>query len=81
MLEIHDFGRRLSQLRRKAHLTQKELGRLCRVSSQAISKWERGYNCPDILIIDELASALGVPIEELFSFGGEVIKSEVDKND
>ena len=68
MLDIKKFGRRLAALRQAAHLRQKDIANRCNLSTQAISKWERGQSCPDLLIIDEIASALGVEVEELFSF-------------
>ena len=66
MLNIKEFGRRIATLRRAAHLRQQDVAKKCRVSVQAVSKWERGQNCPDILILDELAAALGVEIKDLF---------------
>lgn len=68
MIDIKKFGHRLAHLRRAAHLKQRDIAKLFSVSVQAVSKWERGHNCPDILIVDELAKAFGVTIEELFLF-------------
>ncbi len=62
------FGRRIADLRHKAHLRQQDIADKCHVSVQAISKWERGHSCPDLLIVDDLASALGVEVKELFSY-------------
>ena len=62
------FGRRIQDLRHKAHLRQQDIADKCHVSVQAISKWERGRSCPDLLIIDDLAQALGVEVRDLFSY-------------
>jgi transcriptional regulator with XRE-family HTH domain len=35
------------------------------VSPQAVSKWERGLACPDLVFLDDLADLLDVSIEEL----------------
>ena len=35
------------------------------VSPQAVSKWERGLACPDLVFLDDLAALLGVSLEEL----------------
>ena len=59
------FAHRIGSLRRAAALTQRDLARVCGVTSQAVSKWERGISCPDIQILDELAYALDVSLEEL----------------
>ena len=66
MIDIKIFGRRLSHLRHVANLKQQDVAEKCFVSVQAVSKWERGQSCPDLLILDELASVLGVEIKDLF---------------
>ena len=66
MLDIKNFGKRLFHLRHTAHLRQQDVAQRCFVSIQAVSKWERGQSCPDLLILDDLASALGVEIKDLF---------------
>ncbi len=66
MLDIKDFGGRLAYLRHKIGYRQSDIAKLCGVSSQAVSKWENGMTCPDILILDDLASALKVEIQDLF---------------
>ncbi|MBR2010486.1 MAG: helix-turn-helix transcriptional regulator [Clostridia bacterium] len=66
MLDIKNFGQRLSHLRHMAHLKQQDVAEKCFVSVQAVSKWERGQSCPDLLILDDLAAALGVEIKNLF---------------
>ena len=66
MLDLKKFSRRISYLRRRAHLRQQDIAKSCFVSVQAVSKWERGKCCPDLLILDNLATALGVEIKDLF---------------
>lgn len=66
MLDIKNFGQRLLQLRHKAHLKQQDVAEKCFVSVQAVSKWERGQCCPDLLMLDNIALALGVEIKDLF---------------
>ncbi|MBR2311729.1 MAG: helix-turn-helix transcriptional regulator [Clostridia bacterium] len=66
MIDIKSFGQRLSELRRNADLKQQDVAEKCFVSIQAVSKWERGQSCPDLLILDDLALALGVKIKDLF---------------
>ena len=45
-------------------LTQKQLA-VNLGNPQAVSKWERGLSCPDILILDELAGIFNVSIGEV----------------
>ena len=66
MLNTEEFGRRLAKLRRQMGKKQREVADDLGVTPQAVSKWERGLSCPDILMLDELASSLGVCIAELF---------------
>ena len=66
MIDIKKFGRRLSYLRQKANLRQKDVAERCYISIQAVSKWERGQSRPDLLMLDDLAAALGVEIKDLF---------------
>ena len=66
MLNTEEFGRRLASLRRQSGKKQREVADELGVTPQAVSKWERGLSCPDILMLDELASSLGVSIAALF---------------
>lgn len=67
MLNMEKFGRRLADLRHQSGKKQREVADALGVTTQAVSKWERGLSCPDILILDELSSLLGVSIAELFA--------------
>lgn len=63
---IQKFGRRLADLRQRSGKTQREVAAALDVTPQAVSKWERGLSCPDVLMLSDLASALGVTIANLF---------------
>ena len=67
MLNMEKLGRRIAELRLHAGLKQHEIADRVGVSPQAVSKWERGLSCPDILVLDDLALALGTTISELFA--------------
>ena len=67
MLNTEEFGRRLATLRHKTGKKQRHVADELGVTPQAVSKWERGLSCPDILMLDELSASLGVSIAELFS--------------
>ena len=62
------IGKFIAECRKQKSLTQMQLAEKLGITDKAVSKWERGHNCPDILIVDELAKAFGVTIEELFLF-------------
>ena len=65
MIVLEQLGARIAQLRREKGLTQEMLAQRMGVSPQAVSKWERGLACPDLVFLDDLADLLDVSIEEL----------------
>ena len=64
-MDNQKFGRFIRDLRKKANMTQKELGEKLNVTDKAVSKWERDLSCPDINTISKLADVLDVSVEEL----------------
>lgn len=62
-------GARISALRKARGLTQNELGEKLNISSQAISKWERGEALPDTAILLDLAATLEMSVDGLLSDG------------
>lgn len=55
----------ITKFRKAAHLTQEELGRAVGVSTQAVSRWERG-GAPDVTLLPAIADALHVTVDALF---------------
>ena len=53
MLNMKRLGTRIAFLRKKANLRQWQVAERCGVSIQAVSKWETGLNCPDLLLLDD----------------------------
>ena len=62
-----EFGNRLYQLRRKAGLSQAQLGAKVGVSNKAVSKWENGQAKPGLDIVNKLADILSVSVDELLN--------------
>lgn len=75
-MDKYKFGEFIYQKRKKLGLTQEELGRKLGVTNKAVSKWEVGETTPDITMLEPLASALQVTVDEL-------LKQEtvIEKND
>lgn len=71
------IGQFISDLRKAKHMTQKDLADKLGVTDKAVSKWERGLNYPDIVLLSSIADILGVTTGELLN--GE--KSSSDSND
>ncbi len=48
-------------------MTQKQPADKLGISDKAVSKWERGLDCPDITLVTELSEILSVSLESLLS--------------
>ena len=64
------FGVRVRALRSAAGLTQEALAERANISVDFLSLIERGRNSPSFENIESIASALGLPVVELFTFEG-----------
>jgi DNA-binding XRE family transcriptional regulator len=62
------------RLRKEKGLTQKQLADQMNISDRTISKWERGYGCPDVTLLPSLSTLLGVKIENILD--GELSSNE-----
>ena len=61
------IGKFICELRKEKNLTQNGLGDKLRVTGKAVSKWERGLGLPDISLLGELCTILGVSATELLN--------------
>lgn len=61
----------LKRLRAGQNITQEALAVKLGVSAQAVSKWERGDDFPDITMLPLIANYFCVTIDELFGYHGE----------
>ena len=59
------IGEQIKKYRIQKKYTQEKLGSLIGVTTQAVSKWERG-GTPDAEVLPQLADVLGVSIDALF---------------
>ena len=69
------FGQRFARLRKSKGYTQEQIAEKVNISYQAVSKWENDISSPDISILGELATILGVTVDELL---GRVDPSRVE---
>ena len=63
------LGDRIRQLREKRGLKQRDVAGALQISAQAVSKWERGENAPDIAVLLDLSKLLGVSVDALLGRG------------
>jgi Predicted transcriptional regulators len=73
-VDCEKIGKMICQLRKEKAMTQKHVADLLNISDKAISKWERGFGCPDVSLLPELSKIFGVNIEEILS--GEIVLNE-----
>ena len=64
---LKDLGARIRAQREKQGLKQQDVANALNISPQAVSKWERGENAPDIMILEPLARLLDVTTDWLLS--------------
>lgn len=59
------IGETIAMLRKNRKMTQEQLANAVGISSQAVSKWEKG-GTPDIELLPNIAKVLNVTVDELF---------------
>lgn len=65
-MSINYMGKTLADLRKQKGVTQEEMANTIGTSAQAISKWERGKNYPDIELLPTIADYFYISIDSLF---------------
>jgi len=73
-MDNRKVGELIYHLRKEKGLTQKQLADQMNISDRTISKWERGYGCPDVTLLPSLSTLLGVNIES-------ILDGELSSND
>ena len=68
-MDLSCLGDRIRSRRIRLGLRQLDLANALRVSAQAVSKWERGENAPDLALLPKLARLLDLSLDTLLSEG------------
>lgn len=66
------IGKFISDTRKSKKITQEELAEKLNISKNAVSKWERGINLPDVSLMQPICEILDISLNELFA--GEHLK-------
>ncbi|ERP31067.1 helix-turn-helix domain-containing protein [Chitinivibrio alkaliphilus] len=74
-MDLEKLGSRIRTRRKAKGLTQQQLAASLYISPQAVSKWERGENAPDILVLPRLSVLLDRSIEWIIN--GDIPNREV----
>jgi len=64
-MNLQKTGVFIQNARKRMNLSQRMLGEKLSVTSQAVSKWERGLDCPDIEVLKEMATLFGCSITDI----------------
>ena len=72
------FGKKISELRRAAGLSQEQFGEMFGVSRQSVSKWESDQTMPELATIIKIADFFGISVDELL--GRENMKTQKTEN-
>ncbi len=67
-----DIGTRILELRRKKSLKQIDLANALQLSPQAVSKWEKNQNAPDLAVLPRLARIFSVTVDYLLGMNEEL---------
>ena len=72
------MGAKITALRKARGMTQEQLAAALGVSGPAVSKWETGSSCPDIMLLCPLARVLGTNVDTLLSFEEELSQEDLE---
>ena len=56
---------KLKELRKAKKISQEKLAEYLGVSYQAVSKWENGITCPDVMLLPDIARYYGITVDKL----------------
>lgn len=73
------IGAFLKELRKEKAITQEQLAQKLGVSNRTVSRWETGFNMPDLDILIELADFYNVEIREILN--GERKRESMDQQE
>lgn len=65
------------RLRRERKLTQEELADFMGVTKASVSKWEKGINTPDLMLLPRLAAYFDVTVDELIGYEAQLSGEQI----
>lgn len=66
-LDKQQLGAFIAENRKRQGLTQQQLAQTLHVTDKAVSKWERGLSYPDVTLLQPLAAAFGLRVDDLLT--------------
>ena len=74
-MDPEKVGKFIQKIRKENHLTQQDLADKYGVTYQAVSKWERGINLPEISLLKQISKDFNVSIDDILE--GELSSKKV----
>ena len=72
-MDSSKIGKLILNLRKEQGLTQKNVADALNITNKTVSKWERGFGCPDVSLLADLSGILGADIQKM-------LEGELDPN-
>lgn len=73
------IGQVIRRYRKSKDMTQEEMANRLGVTAPAVNKWENGNSLPDITMLAPIARLLGISLDTLLTFQGDLTDGEVNK--
>ena len=61
------IGKYIRKIRKDNNLSQEKFAEKLGVTFQAVSKWERGINLPDMAILKAISDEFNIPIDDIIN--------------
>lgn len=72
------IGKIIRKYRKEKNMTQEEMASRLGVTAPAVNKWENENSLPDIMLLAPIARLLGISLDTLLSFRGELTQEEIN---
>jgi len=66
MATLKKLGSKIAEIRRKKGLSQEDLAGEAEIDRSYLSELENGLKNPSLLVLEKIAQALGLKLQELF---------------
>ena len=73
------IGQVIRKYRKSKDMTQEEMANRLGVTAPAVNKWENGNSMPDITLLAPIARLLGISLDTLLTFQGDLTDNEVNE--
>lgn len=73
------IGQVIRKYRKMKNMTQEEMASRLGVTAPAVNKWENGNSMPDITLLAPIARLLGISVDTLLTFQGDLTEGEINE--